>query len=163
MIHRGRSRMDLLRAEYCCSGRFESRQFCREIEAQLSGFLLGEPVGHLRKNRAVEQCTLGIPRHRLRRPCFGQYFVELLPNLVRIGPEYLCWRIVAEQVRLLLVQEQVALAGGCHVSQRSDAESLESCAKSPGDASPCLTYPRSPRTRTVWPGAGAERLGGFHS
>src|ERR1700730_7669475 len=87
MWSNGGARM-VLRARQRGSSRFQAHQLCLKFEAQLSAFLLGEPVGHLRENGAVEQGALGIPGHRLRRPHLGENPVEFLPNRIRIGPEY---------------------------------------------------------------------------
>jgi hypothetical protein len=86
------------------SGCVQPRHLCFELEAQLNAFLLGEPVGHLRKNGAVEQNALGVPGHRLRRPRLSENLVEFLPHFVRVGPEYGRGRTIVEQVSLLVLE-----------------------------------------------------------
>ena len=59
--------------------------FRLELKAQLCGFLVGQPVRHLRKDGPIEQDRLRLPGQPLGRPGFGQNLVEFGAHRVRIG------------------------------------------------------------------------------
>ena len=66
--------------------RFQPRHLGVEVESQLGGFLLGQPAGHVRKDRPVKQDLVRLPRKLCGRAGFGQNLVQPRADLVRIGP-----------------------------------------------------------------------------
>ena len=64
---------------------FQSRQFRFEIKAQLRALLFREPIGHLRKDSAVERDRRWFPRQFLRCAGLGKNLFEPTPHLVGIG------------------------------------------------------------------------------
>jgi hypothetical protein len=60
-MHSNMRRMNCAASVIGGSSRFQARHLCFELEAQLCGFVVGQPVGHLRENGAVEPGLLRIP------------------------------------------------------------------------------------------------------
>ncbi len=128
---------------------FQPRQFRLEFEAQLRALLFRQPIGHLRKDGAIERRALRVPRHLLRRPCLGQNLVQVGADLVGIGTID-GRRLILEQIILFVVAEKVALAGGGnHILHGSVAESAESCAILHGDASRASDLSPQPTDRPL--------------
>jgi hypothetical protein len=91
------------------SRRFQSRHLGVELEPQLLGFLLGQPAGHVRKDRPIKQGLVRIPRKLFRRAGFGQNLVQPGADLVRIGPIGRRGHVGFEQFGLRVSLEQVLL------------------------------------------------------
>jgi hypothetical protein len=60
-------------------------QFRFEFKTQLRAFLFRQPIGHLRKDGAIERDRRRLPRQFLRRAGFGKNFFEPTPHLVEVG------------------------------------------------------------------------------
>src|SRR5208282_322384 len=91
------------------SRRFQPRHLGVELESKLGGFLLGQPAGHVRKDRPVKQDLVRIPRKFFRRAGFGQNLVQPGADLIRIGPIGRRGRVGFEQFGLRVGLEQVLL------------------------------------------------------
>jgi hypothetical protein len=94
--------------------RLQPRQLRLERGAQLGGFVIGQPVRHLGKDRTVKPDALRPPRHLLRRPRLGKNLMEFGANLIGIGPIDRRGTILEHIVRLIAV-ERVQLIFASHV------------------------------------------------
>lgn len=82
---------------------FYSGDFLREFEAELIGFIIRKPIGHLRKHDFVKLECPFIPRGSIKRP-FGlrKRGKQLFPNRFRIGQfGGGFWRIAKIKTQLL--------------------------------------------------------------
>ena len=80
------------------SGGFQPPDFRLELKAQLRGFLVGQPVRHLRKDGPVKQDGLRLPWQPLAPRGLQPEFVEFGAHRIRIGPVF--WRGRTAQGRM---------------------------------------------------------------
>ena len=89
-------------------GRVQPPDFHIEREAQLSGFLVRQPVRHLRKDGAPGERAARVPRKAPRRAHLGEHDEQFGPHFVRIGAIHGRSPLDARQLRLAFA-EQVQL------------------------------------------------------
>jgi hypothetical protein len=67
------------------SGGLQPGHFLVEGETGLTGFLVGEPAGHLREDGAVEAKAFGLPWDDGRGARYGQDAMEAAAHMLRVG------------------------------------------------------------------------------